>query len=45
MFVPSHYQAAVFDDVEHGTGHTVVIARAGSGIAAATIFTICSLCG
>ena len=27
----SSHQQAVFDDVEHGQGHTVVLARAGSG--------------
>ncbi len=27
----SHYQSAIFADVATGTGHTVVIARAGSG--------------
>lgn len=30
-FVPSKYQAAIFEWVEHGTGHAVVEAVAGSG--------------
>src|SRR5688572_23335200 len=27
----SNYQQAIFEDVAEGTGHTVVLARAGSG--------------
>lgn len=30
-FVPSPLQQAVFDDAAHGVGHTIVVARAGSG--------------
>jgi DNA helicase-2/ATP-dependent DNA helicase PcrA len=36
-FVPSHFQAAVFEFVKHGTGHAVVEARAGSGKTKTTV--------
>jgi superfamily I DNA/RNA helicase len=31
MFKPNKFQTAIFDEVEHGTGNVVVLARAGTG--------------